>query len=547
MAGRITRVDTPTSWVKATGSKGQDALIMASQAPGYSSQQQYTYNTVVPSTVPPTFLTQGQPIFVNIIDDAMGLINRIWVKLVVSVANAPVTLLPPVMWLETINSYRDASASNGKVTSWINTLFGLSNYFPSQFTSLADGMQLNARDAWSTEPFPVGLTTVYIPLENSTLLVDGFLGFYPPNIRLEFVSPQAGCIEQGTPANVTLSSLSVILEEVVLNPDKLKTLASYYGNNVISRSFLQWTKYDTPQTVSDGQTLRFIMTNVKGVVPFIAFAFQTTTDYSSNTGAGRKRFVPLGGPGATTTVQYYTTNGTPVFKQPIDLYLQRTMISGTGSYGDLLETGWPGINFIDFTNDRSRSLAGQIGSGYRIIQPQEYIDFNFPPYTAEVARVTTFNTVDGTGANVAATAGSYQLQYTNGNGQSFISSMIAATASAAEVQTAVNGMGIMGGCVATVGATNLNSTTGLSLTLTKLTRFDTPASGARWSVMSFGLRSNALLGIMMADVGGTVQVGIAPGNYILWIWAPCFYIMDLSRRVMDYQQMTRGSGGDVMI
>ena len=72
----------------------------------------------------------------------------------------------------------------------------------------------------------------------------------------------------------------------------------------------------------------------------------------------------------------------------------------------------------------------------------------------------------------------------------FCKSTIAYNASQADAQTALDGMGIMGGSIARAGTTNVNAVAGLTITMTRLTLNDVGSQGARWTVMPFdGLRT----------------------------------------------------------
>ena len=83
-------------------------------------------------------------------------------------------------------------------------------------------------------------------------------------------------------------------------------------------------------------------------------------------------------------------------------------------------------------------------------------------------------------------------------------------------------MTVYGGVLTTAGATNVNSLGELVLTMTMLNDFDTAVQGAGWSVTTSSLRSaTGPLFINLQDVGGSTQVGVAPGTYTSYILFPC--------------------------
>ena len=71
-------------------------------------------------------------------------------------------------------------------------------------------------------------------------------------------------------------------------------------------------------------------------------------------------------------------------------------------------------------------MNGIVAAGWRKADNNEILQINFDAYVAEnPTRVLTFTTVGSTGANIAATGGSFQLYYCNGYGATFVSPMIA--------------------------------------------------------------------------------------------------------------------------
>ena len=136
------------------------------------------------------------------------------------------------------------------------------------------------------------------------------------------------------------------------------------------------------------------------------------------------------------------------------------------------------------------SMNGIISAGcWRKAEINDYIQINFnTQYVAEVPRVITFTTVDGTGTAAAATGGSFQLSYCDGRGLASTSATINYNDSRLAVQTALDNMVIYGGVTVTAGSNNVNSLQGLTITMTNLSDFDTAVQGARWSVMTSTLQ-----------------------------------------------------------
>ena len=84
---------------------------------------------------------------------------------------------------------------------------------------------------------------------------------------------------------------------------------------------------------------------------------------------------------------------------------------------------------------------------------------------------------------------------------------VAFNATQSAVQTAVRDMQIYGSSVVTAGATNVNTTTSLTLTVTRMQDFDTITQGAIWSFITSSLRSaTGPLFPSVTDTGESTQV-----------------------------------------
>ena len=290
------------------------------------------------------------------------------------------------------------------------------------------------------------------------------------------------------------------------------------------RIFLDWQTLPA-QTItvtanSNGNPINITLTGLEGVTPFLVYGLRNTAD-NTPAGGAIKRYVNLGSLNGSAKVSLLTPAGAPIFNQPIDPYLS--------TYGTILDESWSRLYFIDYTRDRIASFNGQMGAGWRNAYNNEILQITPGPYVAEVPRVITLTSVDATGTVVVATGGSYQIQYSNGNGAVFTSSQIAYNASQAVVQSAINSMQIFGAPVVTPGATNVSSLTGLTLTVTRLNLYDTATQGAQWSIITSNLRSAAgALFPSLTDVGGSVQTGIAPGTYTPFILFPKFVFYTLN-------------------
>ena len=105
--------------------------------------------------------------------------------------------------------------------------------------------------------------------------------------------------------------------------------------------------------------------------------------------------------------------------------------------------------FLEYTKNRIASFNGFLGAGWRKAENNEILQIIPGPYVAEVLRVVTMTAVDTIGNVVAATGGSYQIQYVDGFGAVFLSASIAFNANQAAVQTAIRDMQIYGGAVVT--------------------------------------------------------------------------------------------------
>ncbi|KAL5506268.1 hypothetical protein EMCRGX_G007879 [Ephydatia muelleri] len=276
-----------------------------------------------------------------------------------------------------------------------------------------------------------------------------------------------------------------------------------------------------------GAPINITLTGLEGVTPFLVYGLQNNTDNTVTNGA-IKRFVKLGSAGSQAKVSLLTPAGAPIMNQAIDPY-QQLQIAAESSYGSILDAAWSSLYFLEYTVDRIAAFNGVISAGWRKAENNEILQITPGNYTAEVPRVLTITTTDGTGAATVAVAGSYVLHYCNGYGATFVSPPIAYNASQADVQTAINNMQIYGGAIVTAGATNVNALGGLTITVTRFNAYDTAVQGGRWSVINSTLRTNAAALIpTMTDVGGSTVVGIPPGTYSPFILFPKFVILTIN-------------------
>ena len=91
----------------------------------------------------------------------------------INIANAAVQLLPVLMWIDRLSSYKDSTNTKGQDSYWANLLFAMGNLTPSQFDTIAKGMACNPIDAWSVEPLQVGTYNIYVPLYDACLFTSG--------------------------------------------------------------------------------------------------------------------------------------------------------------------------------------------------------------------------------------------------------------------------------------------------------------------------------------------------------------------------------------
>ena len=103
---------------------------------------------------------------------------------------------------------------------------------------------------------------------------------------------------------------------------------------------------------------KITLTSITGVVPFFAFGIQTAADSATAVYGGLKRFIPLSSDSSLAQVQLYTANGVPILNSPVNTYMQQVSASSEKTLGQILENGWQGFIFIDFTSDRAKSLGG---------------------------------------------------------------------------------------------------------------------------------------------------------------------------------------------
>lgn len=106
----VVRANTPFQFVTQTNTRGVQSFLFASQG-GVSSieKREYKYSYFAANPVPTQFL-QSQceaPFYIN--GEGLGLISRAWLQVTIQVSGAPVTTLPPFMWLDSINSSKDGS------------------------------------------------------------------------------------------------------------------------------------------------------------------------------------------------------------------------------------------------------------------------------------------------------------------------------------------------------------------------------------------------------------------------------------------------------
>ena len=435
----------------------------------------------------------------------LGQITKVWLQFQVQISNAPVKLLPAFMWIDQLNSFKDSTNTKGMDSNWFAILLAMSNLTPAQFAPIAQAMLCDPDDAWTTSFLPIGTYNMYVPLYDSCLFTDAHLKYYPANMNMQIVSPQGGCVEQGNPLNVTLLSSNFILEETDVPAAKASIIEQSY-KYPFKRFFLDWQVYNN-QTITitnGGGPVQIKMDNLSGVIPFLIYGMRAST---SPVQGACKRFVSFGNKLGSCSVNLFNAAGKSILNQAIDTYLQQ-LIQSESSYGQVLNGDWSNIYFLDFSKDRIASMNGIISAGWRKAEINDYIQINFnTQYVAEVPRVVTFTTVDGTGTAAAATGGSFQVSYCDGYGFAFTSATINYNDSRAAVQTALDNMVIYGGVTLTAGSTNV-------ITMTNLSDFDTAVQGARWSIMTSTLHgASAAVVQTMADVGGSVQVGVAPDTY----------------------------------
>ena len=517
--------------IKVQEPSGQIVYRIKDQVYGSNSgQRQKRYANFVCQSIVGGYLSGGTNQLQYIINGEMGQISRVWVQFTITVSNAPVQLLPAFMWIDRLYSYKDSTNSKGMDSNWASILFALGNLTPAQFGPIADAMFCDSRDAWSVEPFQVGTYNVYVPLYDACLITNSNLHYYPKNISVVVQSPLAGCVEIGNPANVQLTASSLLLEETLI-PAGISQMITMSHQIPVQRIFLDWQRFAgqnvtiTPSSV--GAPINITLTGLEGVTPFLVYGLQNNTDNTVTNGA-IKRFVKLGSAGSQAKVSLLTPAGAPIMNQAIDPY-QQLQIAAESTYGSILDAAWSSLYFLEYTVDRIAAFNGVISAGWRKAENNEILQITPGNYTAEVPRVLTLTTTDGTGAATVAVAGSYVLHYCNGYGATFVSPPIAYNASQADVQTAINNMQIYGGAIVTAGATNVNALGGLTLTVTRFNAYDTSVQGARWSVFNSTLRTNAAALIpTMTDVGGSTVVGIPPGTYSPFILFPKFVILTIN-------------------
>ncbi|KAL5469275.1 hypothetical protein EMCRGX_G030507 [Ephydatia muelleri] len=363
---RVLRKDTAT---------GRMVNRIVDQVAGTATgQQQKRYANFQAQQIVPTYLRSGGQLLQFNINGEMGQISRVWVQFSITVANAPVQLLPAFMWIDKLNSYKDSTNSKGQTTNWASILFALGNLTPAQMTPMANVMKCDYRDAWSVEPYQIGTYTIYVPLYDNCLLTNSNLHFYPKNILLSIQAPVYGCVEVGDPLNVSLTSASLLLEETLVPAGIAASIAASHSRPV-QRVFLDWQVLPAqPVTVSAnsaGTPINITMTGLEGVSPFLVYGLQSVTDNLPANGA-IKRFIKLGSAGSQAKVSILTPASVPIMNQPIDPY-QQLMITGESSYGTILDEAWSSLYFIDYTVDRIASFNCVIGAGWRKVENNEIL------------------------------------------------------------------------------------------------------------------------------------------------------------------------------
>ena len=518
----ISRVDDYQRTLITNPITGMRESVLVEQIRGKEiSKTEKKYSTFAASSFNAGYLQSSSQILKYIVNGRLGQVTKAWLQFQIQVSNAPVKLLPAFMWIDQLNSFKDSTNTKGMDANWFSILLSLSNLTPAQFKPLAQMMLCDPDDAWTTSFLPVGTYNVYVPLYDSCLLTGAHLKYYPENMNMQIISPQGGCVEQGNPLNVTLLSSNLVLEETDVPVAKAAIIEQSYSYP-FKRFFLDWQVYNnqTVTVANGGGPVQIKMDNLSGVIPFLIYGLRAST---SPVNGACKRFVSLGSKLGSCSVNLFNAAGKSILNQAIDPYLQQS-IQAVSSYGEVLNGDWSNIYFLDFTKDRIASINGIISAGWRKAEINDYIQINFnTQYVAEVPRVITFTTIDGTGTASAATAGSFQLSYCDGRGLAFTSAIISYNSTQAAVQTALDNMVIYGGVTLTAGSTNVNSLQGLTITMINLSDFDTAVQGARWSVMTSTLRNaSAAVFPSMTDVGGSMQVGVAPGTYQTFILFPKF-------------------------
>ena len=220
MASRTVRTSTPFNIQNIPTPAGRTVSMMDSQVAGGDSRAEFKYSSFQTTTVVPSFLKNQAIIsFLPKIQNT-GTIVRAWLQLVITVANAPVQTLPPFMWLDVINAYKDSSNSSGRQAQWFALLASYANYLPSQFGAIARGIHVSDVDAWSMDRaiHGIGDHNIFIPLLDVTFLTDATGRYYPTDLKIDFQSPSQGVVEIGNVDNITLTNAFIITEEMAVTP-----------------------------------------------------------------------------------------------------------------------------------------------------------------------------------------------------------------------------------------------------------------------------------------------------------------------------------------
>jgi hypothetical protein len=451
--------------------------------------------------------TGGQAL-VRVNRGSAGLIKHVYVLVQYTVANAQVQLLPMPWWFANGNGINVRKSTDTEPAQQLFSealIIHLNTFANEKFKQLADKMQTKI-DGYNTPYLQPGTYNAVLRLEGCWL-EDVWIRDLNQDLNIELNFNPNGCLQAGTASNVTVNSVSIMLKQHELSEAKEREISSKFKSGVFKKNFISYNQFTVNQTITAGSQNTFQMSPIRNLNAFLFFGIRSS---KASTGGAVKQFLKLGDNLNVGTFEELDSSGRSVTLLPIDAELALKENGFEYFDGELLRNNY---NLYIIPHGHPDKAIHGDASGFQKYTSLEQLRLIPGATTSETARVVTI-LPESAGTATAATGGTYQLGYRKGDGTSYISGPIAYNASQSTVNTAIVTMQIPNISVA-AGATNLNNTAGLTLTVTNqsLDGSDLAVNGAEWYVLNSSITNGTVnLTCNVADTtAGVVATGFTNG------------------------------------